>query len=241
MALKDGDRGVVLQRDRKTYAVAPHIPCGVVTPELLRKLADTAEKHGCLAMKVTSAQRIALIGLREDQVDAVWEDLGMDPGQMSGHCVRSVKACPGTAYCKRAQQDSLEVGLEIDRVHHARKLPGKMKIGVSGCGHQCAETSIKDVGLVGFKKGWTVLVGGTAGARTRVAQALLSELSDAEAVRVVDHIVAYFEQHAREAQRLYKIIDRLGLDHLREAIFEREPEIAARERERSAVEQERSR
>jgi dissimilatory sulfite reductase (desulfoviridin) alpha/beta subunit len=235
MGLKDGEKGVVLQRDRETYAVAPHVPCGVVTPDLLRKLADAAEKHGCLAMKITSAQRIALIGLRADQVDAVWQDLGMEPGQMSGHYVRSVKACPGSQYCKRAQGDSLEVGLEIDRRHHAQRLPGKMKIGVSGCGHQCAETSIKDVGLVGFKKGWTVLVGGAAGARTRVAQPLLAELSDAEAIRVVDHIVDYFERHAKAAQRLYKVIDRLGRDHLRQSILDREPEIAERERDRAAA------
>ncbi len=232
MTLKDGDKGVVLQRDRKTYAVAPHLPCGIVTPELLRKLADVAEKYGCAAMKITSAERIALIGLQENQVDEVWQDLGLEAGQMSGHYVRSVKVCAGVQYCKRAQQDSLDVGFVIDRAHHARKLPGKLKIGVSACGHQCAETSIKDIGLVGFKKGWTIVVGGTAGARTRVAQPLLGELSDTEAVRIVDHIVAYFAAHANPGQRLYKVLDRLGLDHLRQAVLDREPEIAEREGQR---------
>lgn len=78
--LEDGQKGVVIRRDRASYAVAPHLPCGVVTPEILRKIADTAEKHGCRALKITSAARIALIGIREEDVDAVWAELGMDPG-----------------------------------------------------------------------------------------------------------------------------------------------------------------
>ncbi len=221
MSLKDGDKGVVVQRDRATYAVAPHIPCGLVTPELLRRLASVAEKHACSAMKVTSAGRIALIGLREEQVDAVWQDLGMEPGHLTGNRVRSIRACPGTEYCKRGQRDSLGVGLMLDRAHHGQQLPGKMKIGVSGCAHQCAETSIKDIGLVGFADGWTLLVGGVAGTRTRVAETLFQGLSDEQAVEAVGAIVAYFAEHARRGQRLYKVVDKLGIDHLRQAVLGR--------------------
>jgi len=147
--LKDGEKGAILQRDKETYAVAPHIPCGVVSPETLRKLADVAEKFGCAAMKITSAARIALVGLKEDQVDDVWAELGIDPGAAVGLCVRSVKACPGTALCKRGQQDSLGMGLKLDEKYHGMELPGKLKMGVSGCPFQCAETAIKDIGLQG--------------------------------------------------------------------------------------------
>ena len=43
--LKLGEKGAILQRDNKTYALAPHIPCGVITPELLRRIADVSEKY----------------------------------------------------------------------------------------------------------------------------------------------------------------------------------------------------
>jgi len=39
-----GEKGAIPQRDGQTYAVNPHIPCGLITPELLRRLADVAEK-----------------------------------------------------------------------------------------------------------------------------------------------------------------------------------------------------
>ena len=50
--LNDGDKGVVLQRDRQTYGIAPHLPCGVVTPATLRKIAEVAEKYDVPMVKV---------------------------------------------------------------------------------------------------------------------------------------------------------------------------------------------
>jgi NAD(P)H-nitrite reductase large subunit len=216
--LNDGDKGAILQRDRQTYGIAPHLPCGVVTPATLRKLADVAEKHQVPLVKITSAARIALLGLTEEQVDAVWAELGMDPGNVVGICVRSIKACPGTSFCKRGQQDSLKVGLELDARFHGQELPGKMKIGVSGCPLQCAETSFKDIGLVGTAKGWRVLVGGNGGATPRLADTLALRVETHEAVQMVEKLVEYYRTHAQPKERMGKTIERLGISHLEEAL-----------------------
>lgn len=215
--LKDGDKGVILQRDKQTYAVAPHLPCGLVTPEILRRIADVAEKHQVAALKVTSAARIALVGLREDQVDQVWHDLGMEPGAAVGLCVRSVKACPGTTFCKRALADSLAVGLDLDRRYHGKALPGKLKFGVSGCGNQCAETSFKDIGLVGTARGWKLLVGGCGGGKPRIADLLAEGLTTEAALSAVDNLVEFFAAQAKPHERMGRLCERLGLDALRTA------------------------
>lgn len=213
--LKDGDRGVVLQRDKKTYAIAPHLPCGLVTPEMLRSIADVAEKYHAAAIKCTSAERIAIVGLQEEDIDAAWVDLGGKPGFMTGTVVRSVRACPGTEFCKRGRQDSLRVGLELDKRYIAKPLPGKMKIGVSGCGNQCAETGVKDIGLVGGARGWTVMVGGMGGMTPRLGEPLsLDEVSNDRAIELVDKILAFYEAHARQGERLGTMIERLGLKAL---------------------------
>lgn len=34
----------------------------------------------------------------------------MDPGAAVGLCVRSIKVCPGTTFCKRGLQNSVAVG-----------------------------------------------------------------------------------------------------------------------------------
>jgi len=90
--LKLGEKGAIIQRDKVTYAIAPHIPCGVVTPDLLRNLADVAERYNAKALKITGATRIAIVGLKEEDIDQVWEELGLKPGAAVGLCVRSVRA-----------------------------------------------------------------------------------------------------------------------------------------------------
>ena len=97
------EKEAILQRDKETYAIAPHIPGGIITDfNLLRRLADVAEKYGVKAIKLTSAQRFALVGLKPEDLDPVWQELGMVPGAAIGLCVRSIKICPGTTFCRSA-------------------------------------------------------------------------------------------------------------------------------------------
>jgi len=217
--LKDGEKGVIIQRDKQTYAVAPHIPCGVVKPETLRKLADVAEKYGAAALKITSAARIAIVGLKEEDVDNVWSELGMSPGYAIGLCVRSVKACPGTTFCKRGIQDSLAMGLKLDEKYHGLELPAKFKIGVSGCPNQCAETCIKDIGLVGLPKGWKLLVGGNGGAKPRLSRELAAELSEQQALELIDKVIECYKTNAKPQQRLGSMIEKMGFDEFKTAVL----------------------
>jgi NAD(P)H-nitrite reductase large subunit len=214
--LKDGEKGVIRQKgtETQTYAIAPHIPCGIVTPDQLRRLADAADTYQVPAMKITSAARIALVGITEDQVDGIWRDLGMDPGHATGLCVRSVKVCPGTSFCRLGQQDSLEMGMHLDQVYHGRVLPSKMKIGVSGCKIQCAENCIKDISLYGTREGWTLMIGGNGSARPRLADVLVDGLSSETARDMVGRVVDYYEKHSKR-ERMGRMIERIGLDTIK--------------------------
>jgi len=217
--LQDGDKGVIIQRDKKTYAVAPHIPCGVVKPETLRKLADVAEKYDAQALKITSAARIAMVGVDEKDVDKIWSELGMSPGFAVGLCIRSVKACPGTTFCKRGLQDSLSLGLKLDGKYHGMELPAKFKIGVSGCPNQCAETCIKDVGFVGTPKGWKMLVGGNGGAKPRLAVELAKDLTAEQAIELIDKVIQYYRDNAKPHQRLGSMIEKMEFDEFKSAVL----------------------
>ena len=217
--LQDGEKGVIIQRDKQSYAVAPHIPCGVVKPQTLRKVADVAEKYNAAALKITSAARIAIVGIDEKDVDDIWSELGMSPGFAVGLCVRSVKACPGTTFCKRGIQDSLTLGLELDEKYHGLELPGKLKIGVSGCPNQCAETCIKDIGLVGIPKGWRLLVGGNGGAKPRLSKELVKDITIEEAIELVEKIIEYYKDNARPHQRLGSMMEKMGFDEFKAAML----------------------
>jgi NAD(P)H-nitrite reductase large subunit len=206
------DKGAIVQRDKESYAIAPHIPGGIITDfNLLRRLADVAEKYGVKAVKLTSAERFALVGLQPGDLDQVWQELGLAPGAAIGLCVRSIKICPGTTFCRMGMQDAVGVGLHLDEKYHGMPLPYKFKIGVSGCLNNCSEASIKDLGLVGAAKGWRVLAGGFAsGLNPRFADVIATGLNDDEALVLAAKVLDWFKA-AGKKKRLGKVIDEIGL------------------------------
>jgi len=209
---------IVRQRDKETFAVVPHVPCGVVTPETLRKIADVSEKYEAAALKITSAARIAIVGLKEDDVPKAWDDLAMVPGQAVGKVVRSIKACPGTTFCSMAKQDALTIGMTLDEKYHGMELPSKTKMSVSGCQNQCAENCIKDASLAGTKNGWTLMAGGIGTGRPRLADVIAEELETDEALAMFDRLITYYKENAKKVERIGRMIDRIGLDVVKAAV-----------------------
>jgi len=216
--LKLGEKGAIPQNDNETYAIAPHIPCGIITPDLLRKIADVAERYHAKAIKLTGATRMAIVGLKEQDIDGAWEDLGLDKGAAVGMCVRSIRTCPGTTFCKLGKQDAIGIGMKLDAKYHARELPGKFKMAVSGCKLSCSESWVRDVGLIGFAEGWTLTIGGNVGMVPRIGKELVTGLNDEQVMIAVEKVVQFYSDNAKRGERLGKMIERIGLEPFREAI-----------------------
>ncbi|NQS76323.1 MAG: NAD(P)/FAD-dependent oxidoreductase [Peptococcaceae bacterium] len=206
------EKGAVLQRDQETYAVVPHMPGGLVTPDGLRKIADVAEKYNAQALKLTSSQRLAIVGLKKEDLDNVWQELDMKPGAAIGLCVRSIKFCPGTTFCKRGQQDAVGLGLKLDERYHGLELPSKFKIGVSGCANSCAENHFRDVGVMGLPKGFRLMAGGNGGVVPRLATTLYDGLDEEQVLEKVDKIVKIYAEGGKKNERLGRFMERIGLD-----------------------------
>lgn len=209
-------KGANLQKIRngvKTYAVTPHLPGGFIKPDALEKYAQVARRFGGI-LKLTSAQRIMITGLKAEDIEAVWDELGMQPAMGFANCVRSVKICPGIAFCKRGKQDSVKLGLELDRRYIKKEMPSRMKLGVSGCPNSCSEAVIKDIGVIGTEQGWDVYVGGSAGSHPRLADKLISGLDYDQTLRLIDIVVRYYQQNA-EIERVGQFIDRIGFAKFR--------------------------
>ena len=216
--LKLGEKGAIPQNDNETYAIAPHIPCGIVTPDLLRKIADVSERYNAKAIKLTGATRMAIVGLKEEDIDRAWEDLGLEKGAAVGMCVRSIRTCPGTTFCKLGKQDAIGIGMKLDERYHALELPGKFKMAVSGCKLSCSESWVRDVGLIGFPEGWTLTIGGNVGMLPRIGKELVTGLDDDQAMAAVDKVVQFYIDTAKRGERLGKMIERIGLEPFKEAL-----------------------
>jgi NAD(P)H-nitrite reductase large subunit len=214
------EKGAILQRDRETYAIAPHVPGGFIDTVAFRNLVDVAEKYGVAALKVTSGQRIALIGINEEDLDAVWADLEMSVGYAIGLTVRMVKFCPGTTYCRHGKQDAMGLGLKLDKLYHGLSLPSKFKVGVAGCEYGCAAPLVKEIGLRGMPEGWTLTAGGNCGAKPRFGDVIAEGLTDSEAQDIVARIIHFFQSCTwAKKMRLGRVIDQMGPDEFKKAIF----------------------
>ncbi|SHH00880.1 nitrite/sulfite reductase domain-containing protein [Tepidibacter thalassicus] len=212
------EKGAVLQRDKETFAIAPHIPGGIITPDTLRKIADVAEKYKAQALKLTSSQRIAIVGLKEEDLDNVWKDLDMKPGAAIGLCVRSVKICPGTTFCKRGLQDSVGIGMKLDNLYHGMNLPNKLKIGVSGCPNSCADNHFRDIGIMGTAKGFNIQVGGKGGVKPRIGDTLYKNVDEKDLFTIIDKIVKVYAENAKKHERLGAYIDRIGIEEFKKQV-----------------------
>lgn len=193
-----------------SYGIVLKIPTGVVTPDMLRKIADVYEKYNCKVIKLTCAQRIAIIGIEEKDIEAVWRDLGVEPAAATGLCVRGVKVCPGKTFCKLGLQETMDLGLELEERYHGLVLPSKFKIAVSGCPNSCTEPAVKDLGFMGTRNGFTCFVGGSAGRRPRFADILAEGLSKEECLEIADKVVSAYKKNAKKGQRLGKFIESIG-------------------------------
>ncbi|MBO4302845.1 NAD(P)/FAD-dependent oxidoreductase [Methanosarcinaceae archaeon] len=205
------EKGAILQRDGESYAVALRMPAGIVTPDQLRRIADVSEKYNAAALKISSSQRLVIVGLKEEDIDNVWADLDMEPGAAIGMCVRSVRICPGTTFCKRAKQDSVSLGLKLESMFHGKPLPCKMKIGVSGCPFSCAEPAVRDIGFAGDAKGFKLYVGGNASNSPQVGTLVAEGLNEEQAVEITGKIIDFVIRKDSK-KRLGRLIDEIGID-----------------------------
>jgi len=215
----DIPRGAILQRDRKTYAIVPRTPVGLVSPEALAAISSVVRKYNIPITKITSGQRLALIGLQREEVNQAWHDLKMEVGQAVDLCVHYVQACPGTEVCKFGVRDSLGLGLELEKLYIGIDLPAKVKIGVSGCPFCCAESYVRDIGLIGKKKGWTLTFGGNSGGRPRIGDVIAEDVSDAEAVVLVQRCLEYYRDTVEKKLRTARFVEKIGIEAIREAVL----------------------
>ena len=210
--------GAILQRDKETYAIVPRTPVGMVSPEELEAIIKVVRKYQIPIIKITSGQRFALVGLKKDDVENIWSDLGMDVGKATELCLHYVQACPGTAVCKFGVQDSLGLGTDIEKFFSGMDLPAKIKIGVSGCHLCCGESFVRDIGVLGKKTGWSFIVGGSSARRPRIGDLVAENLSQEEVIGLTRRTMQYYSRHAKRRERMSRFIDRIGIENVKDAI-----------------------
>ncbi|TVY11727.1 nitrite reductase large subunit NirB [Paenibacillus cremeus] len=223
-----------IQKD-STYSVIPRIHGGVTTAEDLKKIADVAVKYNVQTVKITGAQRIGLYGIKKEDLPSVWQDLDMTSGFAYGKSLRAVKTCVGSTWCRFGTQDAMSMGIELEKRLERLSTPAKTKVAVSGCPRNCAEATIKDLGVVAIDGGWELYVGGNGGTDVRPAELLVKVKSEEEVIEWTLAYFQYYRENANYNERTSKWIERVGLESVKQALESEEERLALKERfEKSA-------
>ncbi len=181
----------------------------------LRRIADVAEKYKVPMVKITGSQRIDLLGVKKADLPQIWADLGMPSGQAYTKGVRMVKTCVGTDFCRFGVQDSTKAGIELERRLENMYTPHKLKMGAVGCPRNCAEATVKDIGIIGQEGSWQVVVGGAAGKKVRKADLLITVESTEEALQAATLFFQYYRENANFLERTYDFVERKGIETVR--------------------------
>jgi nitrite reductase (NADH) large subunit len=211
-----------IQKDG-TFSVVPRMWGGVTTPQELRAIADAAEKYSVPMVKVTGGQRLDLLGVRKEDLPAMWADLNA-AGLVSGHAytkgLRTVKTCVGTDFCRFGTQDSTGLGIRLEKRLWGSWTPHKVKMAVSGCPRNCAEATCKDVGVVCTDAGYNIGVGGAAGLDLKKTEALATVATEEEAMEITVAFVQLYRENAKYLDRPYRWIEKVGLGWVRERVVD---------------------
>ncbi len=208
-----------IQKDG-TFSVIPRMWGGTTTAAELRRIADVVDKYSIPTVKVTGGQRIDLLGVKKADLPGVWRDLDMPSGHAYAKALRTVKTCVGSEWCRFGVQDSTAMGIALEKDLWKMYAPHKVKLAVSGCPRNCAESGIKDVGVIGVDSGWEIYVAGNGGIKTEVAQFLCKVKTSEEVLEYSGAFLQLYREEARYLDRTVHYVARVGLDYVKERIVE---------------------
>jgi len=208
-----------IQKDG-TYSVIPRMWGGETSAAELRRIADAVDKYKVPTVKVTGGQRIDLLGVKKEDLVNIWKDIGMPSGHAYAKALRTVKTCVGSEWCRFGTQDSTQMGKDLERAMWRMYAPHKVKFAVSGCPRNCAESGIKDVGIIGVDSGWEMYVGGNGGIKTEVAHFFVKLKTAAEVLEYTGAFCQLYREEGWYLERTVHYISRVGLDHVKKKILD---------------------
>ena len=218
-----------IQKDG-SYTVIPRMYGGVTTAQDLKTIAEVAEKYEVPLVKLTGGQRIGLFGVKKCDLPAIWEELDMPSGYAYGKTLRTVKTCVGSEFCRYGTQNSMGLGIKLEKKFERLDTPHKVKMSASGCPRNCSESGIKDIGFVGVEDGYEVYVGGNGGTDLRAGDLLGKVRNDEEALELTGAYLQYYRETAQYLERTSKWLERVGLNHIKEVLASEETRKSLNER-----------
>ena len=198
---------------------------GRVTADTLRTLADAADTYGDGHISFTTRLTAEVTGIPYEKIGDFTEMIGragMESGG-TGPKVRPVVCCKGTT-CQYGLLDTYEIA---ERIHerfykgwHDVVLPHKFKIAVGGCPNNCVKPTLNDIGIMGWKGGCKVFLGGRWGKKYSIGQPL-NKIFDTgeELMSLIEKTLLFYKENGKPGERFALTIERLGFSFVEKQLL----------------------
>lgn len=206
--------------NKKTFSVIPGLNMSLFEPGKLETILKIINKYNVPATKITSAQRLALLGMDHAEMDKLQDELKSYVHSPPQNGVTYVQSCPGKEWCKFGIADSLALGKKLERLSMKRPLKAKVKVSVAGCRMCCTEPFVRDLGVFASKKGWSLVFGGNGGNNARIADIVAEGLSDEEVLELAKKCLTVYQEEANPHSRSARFMERFGIEAFKKRVLE---------------------
>lgn len=219
------DLGYITNKGTDCFSARVLTGYGRLSADTLRALADAAERYGNGTLISTTRLTIEIPGIPYEKTDAFREEIeriGLETGG-TGPKVRPVVSCKGTT-CRFGLIDTFALAEEIHRRfyqgwHHV-VLPHKFKIAVGGCPNRCVKPDLNDIGIMGWRGGYRVFLGGRWGKKQSVAQPMSTVFQTQEEVlAIIEKAILFYRENGEKGERFSETIARLGFENVEAALM----------------------
>ena len=193
---------------------------GRVTSDKMRCLAEAADKFGDGHVLFTTRMTAEVPGIPYEKIEDFCRFIagaGMETGG-TGNRVRPIVSCKATT-CQYGQLDSYAISQEMHErfyvgYHHVT-LPYKFKIAVGGCPNNCVKPNLNDLGIMGWRKGYKIFIGGRQGRDCVIGQPMSKIFTDKEEMlNIVEKAILLFKEQGQPGKRFSAIVERLGFEQV---------------------------
>ncbi|EDI1551146.1 anaerobic sulfite reductase subunit AsrC [Salmonella enterica subsp. enterica serovar Enteritidis] len=155
-----------LSKVRGEAMISVRIPGGILPAHLLTVARDIAETWGNGQIHLTTRQKLAMPGIRYEDIDNV--NAALEPflreieielcdvqveDTKAGYLAiggRNIVACQGNRICQKANTDTTGLSRRLEKLVYPS--PYHLKTVIVGCPNDCAKASMADLGIIGVAK-----------------------------------------------------------------------------------------
>lgn len=199
----------------ETCILIPQMYGGRTNADQLRTIANIIEAYSISDVSITHGQRLKLSGIKPADLPNMKKDLKMPVyTNEHRHTLQSVKAC--TCGQNRSIQ---QLAAQIERQLETLPLPAPISISLS-CETDCTDAALQDVGAIRTQAGWDIHIGGVRGTHARSGALFCVTVNEDSTAAMIKGLIQYYRETAHYLEGVHQWIDRLGIVHIREVLFE---------------------